>query len=342
MNKIKTYEDFVNEEINLRKAAAGLALGAGLAFGSPVVGQTTQTQTQQSSKQEDKINGLGDIKLGMSIEDVKSKFPDDESYYLNAQRTTYVIEVNNYKFDSDTYKAIFTFSNGTLNNISLELKGGGMLGFDESFLKSKFKEMESKFSKEYGTSVTDSKDKSKSWSKSDGTLSINLNDNKIFLKLVGVLPKRSEVSNVAQKSEVSNIGQTSKIDINSPEMVKMTDSEKFEVLRRELIQMKNDQTDVKLNLYKCHQEFKVGLGMVGAGLGLGILGYAQASSGSPSGAPIAIIGGVLSLAGSIVILDSHKFIAKASLTGIKVEFGGKPSYKKIEKDDYFLYMGPGQ
>ena len=33
MKVIKTYEDFVNEEINLRKAAAGVALGAGLAFG---------------------------------------------------------------------------------------------------------------------------------------------------------------------------------------------------------------------------------------------------------------------------------------------------------------------
>ena len=48
MKVIKTYEDFVNEEINLRKAAAGVALGAGLAFGSPANSQTTQTQTQQT------------------------------------------------------------------------------------------------------------------------------------------------------------------------------------------------------------------------------------------------------------------------------------------------------
>ena len=33
MNKIKTYEDFVNEEINLRKAAAGVVLGASLLGG---------------------------------------------------------------------------------------------------------------------------------------------------------------------------------------------------------------------------------------------------------------------------------------------------------------------
>ena len=329
MKTIKTYEDFVNEEINLRKAAAGLALGAGLAFGSPAHSQTTTTQTQQSYKQENKIDGLGDLKWGMSVEDVESKFP-------GCKKDINSIEVSNYKLNSDDYKATFTFNSDGLNNISLELKGGGMLGFDENFLKSKYKELISKLSLNYGSpyNVSRQKQQCKQWSKSDGNISIMVKDNKIFLNF--------ERSNVAQKSEVSNIGQTSKIDINSPEMVKMTDSEKFEVLRRELIQMKNDQTDVKLNLYKCHQEFKVGLGMVGAGLGFGILGYAQASSGSPSGVPIAIIGGVLSLAGSIVILDSHKFIAKASLTGIKVEFGGKPSYKKIEKDDYFLYMGPGQ
>ena len=327
MKKIKTYEDFVNEEINLRKAAAGLALGAGLAFGSPANSQTTQTQTQQSYKQENKIDGLGDLKWGMSVEDVESKFP-------GCKKDINSIEVSNYKLNSDDYKATFTFNSDGLNNISLELKGGGMLGFDENFLKSKYKELISKLSLNYGLpyNVSRQKQQCKQWSKSDGNISIMVKDNKIFLNFESTLPSK--------KSEIST--PTNQTKLNSPEMVKMTDSEKFEVLRRELIQMKNDQTDVKLNLYKCHQEFKVGLGMVGAGLGFGILGYAQASSGSPSGVPIAIIGGVLSLAGSIVILDSHKFIAKASLTGIKIEFGGKPSYKKIEKDDYFLYMGPGQ
>lgn len=115
--------------------------------------------------------------------------------YLNEQKT---IEVNNYKFDSDTYKALFTFNNGTLNNISLELKDDG---FDEDFIKSKFKKMQSKFSKIYGAPIksatispiisvifffiSDQKDKSESWSKSDGALYLTLNNNKIFLKLEG-------------------------------------------------------------------------------------------------------------------------------------------------------------
>lgn len=33
--EIKSYEEFVNEEINLKKAISGAAIGAGLAFGSP-------------------------------------------------------------------------------------------------------------------------------------------------------------------------------------------------------------------------------------------------------------------------------------------------------------------
>jgi len=37
MKNIKKYEDFVNEEINLKKALAGAALGAGLAFSNPSV-----------------------------------------------------------------------------------------------------------------------------------------------------------------------------------------------------------------------------------------------------------------------------------------------------------------
>ena len=85
-----------------------------------------------------------------------------------------------------------------LNDISYDLKDDG---FDEDFIKSKFKKMESKFSKIYGAPIksarvspiisviffliSDQKDKSERWSKSDGTLYLTLNNNKIFLKLEG-------------------------------------------------------------------------------------------------------------------------------------------------------------
>lgn len=46
--QIKSYEEFVNEEINLKKAIAGAALGAGLAFGSPnVEAKPVDTQITQ-------------------------------------------------------------------------------------------------------------------------------------------------------------------------------------------------------------------------------------------------------------------------------------------------------
>lgn len=42
MKRIKNYEDFTNEEINLKKALAGAALGAGLAISNPVSSQLTR------------------------------------------------------------------------------------------------------------------------------------------------------------------------------------------------------------------------------------------------------------------------------------------------------------
>lgn len=46
---VKTYEEFVNEEINFKKAIAGAALGAGLAFGSPnVQAKPISVETEQT------------------------------------------------------------------------------------------------------------------------------------------------------------------------------------------------------------------------------------------------------------------------------------------------------
>lgn len=44
MKNIKTYEDFVNEEINLKKALATGALAAGMAFSNPAMSQVTQNK----------------------------------------------------------------------------------------------------------------------------------------------------------------------------------------------------------------------------------------------------------------------------------------------------------
>ncbi len=50
--KVLSYEEFVNEEINLKKALAGAALGAGLMFGNPTdatAQQPVQTEITQTS-----------------------------------------------------------------------------------------------------------------------------------------------------------------------------------------------------------------------------------------------------------------------------------------------------
>lgn len=52
MNKVKTYEQFINEEINLKKGLAGAALGASLAFSNPVKSQITSTEIPKPISKE--------------------------------------------------------------------------------------------------------------------------------------------------------------------------------------------------------------------------------------------------------------------------------------------------
>ena len=49
MKTIKTYEDFVNEEINLKKALATGALAAGMAFSNPATSQITTTKSVEKT-----------------------------------------------------------------------------------------------------------------------------------------------------------------------------------------------------------------------------------------------------------------------------------------------------
>jgi hypothetical protein len=52
MNKVKTYEEFINEEINLKKALTGAALGASLAFSNPAKSQITSTEIPKPISKE--------------------------------------------------------------------------------------------------------------------------------------------------------------------------------------------------------------------------------------------------------------------------------------------------
>jgi hypothetical protein len=64
MKKIKTYEDFVNEEINLRKGLMGAALGASLALSNPSFSQNTVKDSTLQSRVDDvkyKMDKIGSI-----------------------------------------------------------------------------------------------------------------------------------------------------------------------------------------------------------------------------------------------------------------------------------------
>ena len=73
---IKRYEQFVNEELDLRKALTGAALGTSLALGKP---QTTQAQnipTEQSYQSE--INSIETIEKIKEISSIRKTKSNDE------------------------------------------------------------------------------------------------------------------------------------------------------------------------------------------------------------------------------------------------------------------------
>jgi hypothetical protein len=333
MKTIKTYEDFVNEEINLKKALATGALAAGMAFSNPATSQTinqpiqtsvdmrpTQSNTLPKSFYKNqitdtKVSGWENLKWGDSMEDVKEKIPECAPSKQIIGSSEALLKVDGYEIDGVTFQVFFIFDDSKqLKSVLLKNESDhSQIGYFQEYFNSKYWEGNKSESK-----IT--------WNGEMGDISV----------------VEGSYQQLNSSESIYNLNITYSKSSNKAPVVSMTNEQKFDMLRNELIKMKDEQTEVKLNLYKCHKEFKVGVGLVGAGIGLGILGTAQLlNNPSGSGKEIAIVGSILSLAGSIVIVDSHKFIAKASLTGIKIEFGGKPSYKKVQPGDYFLYMGPG-
>ena len=332
MKTIKTYEDFINEEINLKKALATGALAAGMAFSNPATSQTinqpTQTSVDMRPSQSNtlpksfsenhikdiKVSGWENLKWGDSIETVKGKIPECVSTSQMVGSSEILLRVDGYEIDGVVFQVFFIFDDSKqLKSVLLKNESDhSQIGYFQEYFNSNY------------------------WSG-------NKSENKITWngEMGDINVSEGTYQPVNSTTSIYNLTITYSKSENKAPIVSMTDAQKFDMLRNELIKMKDEQTEVKLNLYKCHKEFKVGVGLAGAGIGLGILGTALLSDPSAPGKEIAIIGSVLSLAGSIVIIDSHKFIAKASLSGIKVEFGGKPSYKKVQPGDYFLYMGPG-
>jgi hypothetical protein len=72
--KVLSYEEFVNEEINIKKALAGAALGAGLMFGNPTdakAQQPVQTEISQTSNAD--YSEVFEVDSLLKKSDIKTK-----------------------------------------------------------------------------------------------------------------------------------------------------------------------------------------------------------------------------------------------------------------------------
>jgi len=88
MNKIKTYEDFVNEEINLKKAAAGVVLGASLLGG---MSSCKKTDIKPVS-QEVSVNQIKEVSIKAFITKMKGSpinWTMDNDYNINIKLKCY-------------------------------------------------------------------------------------------------------------------------------------------------------------------------------------------------------------------------------------------------------------
>jgi len=96
----------------------------------------------------------------------------------------------------------------------------------------------------------------------------------------------------------------------------------------------NDMKNLQINLEKCHNQYQIGTGFIVGGIvtslvgGLSTMGgFNNNDNGALSvGVLLNIAGGISALAGTIIQIDSHKFIGRASISveatgpSIKVNF----------------------
>ena len=97
MKTIKTYEDFVNEEINLKKALATGALAAGMAFSNPAISQTTNIKSDTTLSQRVsnplviKKTTLGELKS----DSIKGYYLDENNIWKNIIEKSYHSDFEN-------------------------------------------------------------------------------------------------------------------------------------------------------------------------------------------------------------------------------------------------------
>jgi len=97
--------------------------------------------------------------------------------------------------------------------------------------------------------------------------------------------------------------------------------------------LRNNQIDIQYNLYKSHVRFRSGTITILSGISVNIIGTALVYNNllpTKQLMPMLIFGTTLSTIGTVMVIDSHKFIGRASLSGIKIDIKSrKPVYNKI-------------
>jgi uncharacterized protein (DUF433 family) len=120
MCKISKYEEFCNEKINIKKTLSGIALGAGLAFGNPSVGNTQIKTTKIVNNTKDNV----EIKYD-SLSFYPNNFTDlkkiiGQTLYMKPKKEMVKIYLDN-EFSGSGF---FTFKNDNL----FRIKSDSLLG----------------------------------------------------------------------------------------------------------------------------------------------------------------------------------------------------------------------
>ena len=94
---------------------------------------------------------------------------------------------------------------------------------------------------------------------------------------------------------------------------------KFKSIESRLLEVETNTSILQSNLSKCHKQWVDGLGVCVFGVGASVIGgYMSINANyngdkSNVGLIITGVGGLTSLIGTIVMLDSHKYIGKSGL-----------------------------
>lgn len=107
---------------------------------------------------------------------------------------------------------------------------------------------------------------------------------------------------------------------------------KFKSIETRLLELEKNTEILQSNLTKCHKQWSFGIGVTSAGLGFSGIGTwliiettTNPTQKDPTvGYAMIAGGGILQIIGTLVMLDSHKYIGKAGLSlsngGIKYTF----------------------